>query len=163
MKYRKKPIVIEAFKWTGGEDQAEDPEWVVEKIKDGTVYFSSMDGYACVLCIKTLEGTMTAIPGDYIIKGLRGELYPCKPYIFDASYESAELAPTVEPPRGAWISVTRSLPEPGDTKYLVCCRTAKGLRSINMAWFDGTFWHGMGSMAGVTHWMPLPDLPEVGE
>lgn len=100
MKYRKKPIVVEAFKWTGGPDQTEDPEWVVEKIKDGTVYFSSMDGYACVLCIKTLEGTMTAIPGDYIIKGLRGELYPCKPDIFDASYESAETeCPTIEPPQ----------------------------------------------------------------
>lgn len=103
MKYRKKPIVVEAFKWTGGPDQTEDPEWVVEKIKDGTVYFSSMDGYACVLCIKTLEGTMTAIPGDYIIKGLRGELYPCKPDIFDASYESAETeCPTIEPPQGEW-------------------------------------------------------------
>ena len=103
MKYRKKPIVVEAFKWTGGPDQTEDPEWVVEKIKDGTVYFSSMDGYACVLCIKTLEGTMTAIPGDYIIKGLRGELYPCKPDIFDASYESAETeCPTIEPPQGKW-------------------------------------------------------------
>lgn len=63
----------------------------------------------------------------------------------------------------SWISAFDKLPEAdSDTKYLVCCKTVKGLRSINLAWFDGSFWHGMGSMAGVTHWMPLPDLPEVG-
>ncbi len=71
-------------------------------------------------------------------------------------------APTIPLPQPAWISISRYRPEAdSDTKYLVCCRTAKGLRSINLAWFDGSFWHGMGSMAGVTHWMPLPDLPEV--
>ncbi len=64
------------------------------------------------------------------------------------------------PMKNTWINTTDRLPEPGDIKYLVCCRTAKGLRSINMAWFDGHTWHGMGSMANVTHWMILPDLPD---
>jgi hypothetical protein len=63
--------------------------------------------------------------------------------------------------RDVWISVTKKLPEPdSNTKYLVCCRTTKGLRSINIAWFDGSFWYSMGSMAVVTHWVPLPELPE---
>lgn len=63
-----------------------------------------------------------------------------------------------------WIPVTERLPEADpDTKYLVACKTKSGRQSINMAWFDGRFWHGMGSMAGVTHWMPLPDPPEVQE
>lgn len=61
-----------------------------------------------------------------------------------------------------WISVTEKLPEAdSNMKYIVCCRTVKGIRSINMAWYDGRFWHGMGSMSGVTHWMPLPELPEL--
>lgn len=85
MKYRKKPVIIDAFKWTGGPDQTEDPVWIVERIKAGTVYFA--DGR---MHIETLEGTMAANSGDYIIKGVKGELYPCKPDIFAATYEAVE-------------------------------------------------------------------------
>lgn len=88
MKYRKKPVVIEAFRWTGGPDQTEDPVWIVERIQDGSVFFA--DGR---LHIKTLEGTMAADVGDYIIKGVKGELYPCKPDIFAATYEAVEEPP----------------------------------------------------------------------
>jgi len=78
--------------------------------------------------------------------------------------QAVEETPGIPLTRCGWISISQYRPEAdSDTKYLVCCRTAKGLRSINLAWFDGRDWHGMGSMAGVTHWMPLPDLPEVGE
>lgn len=59
-----------------------------------------------------------------------------------------------------WISVDERLPPLG-LKNIVCCQTKTGHRSINLAWFDGQSWHGTGSMAGVTHWMPLPELPEV--
>jgi len=101
-KYRKKPIVIEAFKWTGGHDQTEDPEWIVECLKSGRVsvcketetleyYDGSADPVSHVvgvwLEIETLEGTTRADQGDYIIKGIKGEIYPCKPDIFEASYE----------------------------------------------------------------------------
>lgn len=65
-------------------------------------------------------------------------------------------APTVTPQ--PWISVTDRLPA-DEEKYLVCCCTAKGIRNINLAWCDHAYWHGMGSMSGVTHWMPLPELP----
>lgn len=58
-----------------------------------------------------------------------------------------------------WISVSDFLPAAG-VRVLVATKPKKGPRSINLAyWLDGSF-HGMGSMAGVTHWMPLPDLPE---
>lgn len=60
-----------------------------------------------------------------------------------------------------WISADKQVPEANDNiKYLVCCQTVKGIRSVNMAWYDGSHWHGMGSMSGVTHWMTLPELPE---
>lgn len=85
-KYRKKPVVIEAFKWTGGHDQTEDPKWIVEAIENGTVDIkSTTDGL--YLYIKTLEGIMEASQGDYIIKGIQGEIYPCKPDIFEQTYE----------------------------------------------------------------------------
>ena len=85
MKYRKKPIVIEAFKWTGGSDQSEDPEWIVDAIYKGDAYFDA--GY---IMLKTLEGVMRVSPGDYIIKGVSGEIYSCKHYIFEATYELEE-------------------------------------------------------------------------
>ena len=88
--WRKKPIVIEAFCWTGGPDQTEDPEWCVEAMKVGKVYFTLSGTPDCRLNIHTLEGVMVANPGDFIIKGVAGEIYPCKPKIFAATYEPAE-------------------------------------------------------------------------
>lgn len=73
-KYRKKPIVIEAVQWF--------PGLVVEGVLDaGEGYFD--DRYY----IKTLEGNMIVSPGDWIITGVKGEKYPCKPDIFEATYE----------------------------------------------------------------------------
>lgn len=89
MKYRKKPVVIEAFKWTGDHEQSEDPEWIVDKIKSGEVWIGR-DRKKTEIYIETLEGVMRGQRGDYIIKGLKGEIYPCKPDIFEASYEPAE-------------------------------------------------------------------------
>lgn len=89
-KYRKKPVVIDAFKWTGGHDQTEDPEWIVEAIKKGEVWFIGNGTERVALQIDTLEGVMTANRGDYIIRGIQGEIYPCKPDIFEATYEVVE-------------------------------------------------------------------------
>lgn len=89
MKYRKKPVVIEAFRWTGGIDQKEDPEWIVDAIRNGTVFFGEKADGARDMFIETLEGTHKALPGDYIVRGVKGELYPCKPDIFEATYEKA--------------------------------------------------------------------------
>jgi len=87
MLYRKKPVVIETFKWTGGHDQTEDPEWIVNAIKDGIVRFENQGTEDVAMLIDTLEGTHKANQGDYIIKGIAGELYPCKPDIFEKTYE----------------------------------------------------------------------------
>lgn len=92
-KYRKKPVVIEAFKWTGGHDQTEDPTWIVEALKTGeATIVGTSDMKVCVMQIKALEGTMTASPGDYIIKGVQGEICPCKPDIFEKTYVSVDEA-----------------------------------------------------------------------
>lgn len=82
--FSKKPVVIEAFQWTGGITQTKDPEWIVAAIRagDAEIIFPT-------LRIKTLEGVMAASPGDWIIKGIKGELYPCKDEIFKATYEPA--------------------------------------------------------------------------
>jgi hypothetical protein len=79
MKFRKKPIVIEAMQWTGNNAQA-----------IGAFASSSTRGFRIEkhgIIISTLEGEMTANVGDWIIKGVVGEFYPCKPGIFKAIYE----------------------------------------------------------------------------
>lgn len=87
--YQKKPVIINAFQWTGDEKQMEDPQWIVDAIKNGDVYFKNEGTPEIELMIKTLEGEMTASRGDYIIKGVKGELYPCKPDIFEMTYDKA--------------------------------------------------------------------------
>ncbi|MCY6957860.1 hypothetical protein [Clostridium brassicae] len=82
MKYRKKPVVIEACKFVVG---SLAPDWYAEEVKKGNI----IDNKNCSgeIQIITLEGVMKAKEGDYIIKGVNGELYPCKPDIFEKTYE----------------------------------------------------------------------------
>lgn len=90
MKFRKKPIVIEAFKV---EQRALWPEWFHAAVSVNHVITHGMGkfGEGPVYCeITTLEGVMRADDGDWIIQGVKGELYPCKPDIFAATYEKAE-------------------------------------------------------------------------
>ena len=79
-RYRKKPIEIDAIRWTGRNESA------VLAFCDGTAWVK--DG---VLRINTLEGLHIAGIGDYIIRGIKGECYPCKADIFDATYERVEM------------------------------------------------------------------------
>ena len=88
-KWRKLPVIIDAFMWTGGPDQTEDPEWIIDAMHSGTVYFENEGTPYCCMLIKTLEGKMRGSQGDYIIKGVNGEIYPCKPEIFEKTYEPA--------------------------------------------------------------------------
>lgn len=85
MKYRKKPVVIEAIQWTG--ENVDEVNTFVEN----ECFFSTESGESYMdvaLTIFTLEGFMKASVGDYIIKGVQGEFYPCKPDIFEATYEA---------------------------------------------------------------------------
>lgn len=87
MKYRKKPVVIDAYRLPlAGEDvPASFEAWC-----DEVGFHDFESGRDETLLIPTLEGTMTASPGDWIIKGTAGEFYPCKPGIFAAIYEAVE-------------------------------------------------------------------------
>ena len=86
--YRKKPVVVEAVQWTG-ENHAEMCEFIDPEA------FEIIPRIGLV--IHTLEGDHHASPGDYIIKGVNGEFYPCKPDIFAKTYESSTLTPPNEP------------------------------------------------------------------
>jgi hypothetical protein len=81
MKYRKKPVVIDAFKFRV--DNC--PDWFMDQVTSRQI--TTFTDY-CL--INTLEGTMTGNNGDFIIKGINGEIYPCKPDIFLKTYEVAE-------------------------------------------------------------------------
>ena len=131
MKYRKKPVVIEAYQT--------DKE----------------------LDIETLEGTMHANVGDYIITGVRGEKYPCKPDIFEQTYEPID-APTASP----WHRVEEELPD--DTRDVLAVRrygndlekqeVIVAHLSVIMEMERGfdKWWNA----TNITHWMPFPEPPK---
>lgn len=84
-KYRKKPVVIEARRFTGFDNGPNAcPSYLAGWMAEAVV--SNQKGK---LIIHTLEGDMTAELGDWIIKGVNGEFYPCKPDIFEKTYEEA--------------------------------------------------------------------------
>lgn len=89
-KYRKKPLIIEAEQLTRGYAES-TIMWIQEN--GGKITEFNLGEFAedsCYIEIKTLEGVITASEDDYIIKGIQGEFYPCKPDIFNASYEKVE-------------------------------------------------------------------------
>lgn len=90
-KFRKKPVVIEAFRL--GESW---PDWFADKVSEMIVVTFNRDGRyrggPDGAIIETLEGPMRAENGDWIIKGIQGELYPCKPAIFEETYEPVDAA-----------------------------------------------------------------------
>lgn len=90
MKYRKKPVVIEAVPareliYCFKSDWQSLPEWAQKAYESGTIVGITDDGFT----IKTLEGDHFAHRDDMVIQGVKGELYPCKPDIFHATYEDA--------------------------------------------------------------------------
>lgn len=104
-KYRKKPVVIQAMQWRGGPSEASDViDWVLaegetsarwhepqpETTVRGKVVREAVPEF---IAIDTLEGVMRATPGDYIIRGVQGEFYPCKPDIFAKTYDVTEVGP----------------------------------------------------------------------
>lgn len=98
MKYRKKPVVIDAFQYDGDLKGSNGkyyvPDWAVTAFHEGAMYYDSLSAETSSiftkpleLFIKTLEGKHHVSVGDYVIQGVQGELYPCKPDIFEKTYE----------------------------------------------------------------------------
>ncbi|KKN71184.1 hypothetical protein LCGC14_0423470 [marine sediment metagenome] len=87
MKFRKKPIVIEAMQTDGTIPTANAIRaWSNDQVRDHWIG----GGRGVAFNVPTLEGTMLASPGDWIIRGIHGEYYPCKPEIFAATYDLVE-------------------------------------------------------------------------
>ena len=140
MKYRKKPVVIEAVQWTG-ENHAEMCEFIDPEV------FEIIPRVGLV--IHTLEGDHHASPGDYIIKGVNGEFYPCKPDIFAKTYESATLTPPNEPL--TLISMSDEIP-PDNERVLVYrpCMVDSDTGPYSVQW-------GWAAKRDGSHWARLPD------
>lgn len=85
MKYRKKPVVIEAVQWKG--DNLQEIDTLAGGFQKGAREYEQ-DFISDDLIIHTLEGDMKARKGDWIIRGIKNELYPCKSDIFEQTYES---------------------------------------------------------------------------
>ena len=95
-KYKKKPVVIEAFQMTRDRrwNNLEWPEWLhaawqKDKGVEGSVWVDDDDPTGNRLVCGTLEGTCHIDQDDWIIQGVEGEIYPCKPSIFDKTYDPA--------------------------------------------------------------------------
>jgi hypothetical protein len=102
--YRKRPVVIEAVEWTNRDGSlaailALNPMAPITFAADGTA----------ALEIGTLEGTMRADVGDMIVRGMKGEVYPCKPDIFALTYEQADTDPESSPERHIAIEALQCL------------------------------------------------------
>lgn len=90
MKFRKKPVVIEAVQYTR---RFMWPDWFHEAVSANKVIVHGTGKFTnpndpCFCLIETLEGTHRCNENDWVIRGIKGELYPCKPDIFDAKYEA---------------------------------------------------------------------------
>lgn len=90
IKAKKKPVVIECIQFNGNSNKMEIEKWMGKELKcevfSDSAYEAEMGAPYFSLFIPTLEGEMRADPHDYIIKGVNGEFYPCKPDIFEKTY-----------------------------------------------------------------------------
>ena len=140
-KYRKKPVVIEAFQYDGDLKNKDGfyyvPQWAVDAFESDVMYYDSLENEPpSELFIKTLEGIHHVSVGDYVIQGIQGELYPCKPDIFRKTYEEVAISKTETTSKSCWycggieghkiVSVTAVVDEFGrelpayDTPYNYC-------------------------------------------
>jgi len=85
-RYRKRPVVIDAIRYDGPGPSLDDVfAWVRDlSVGEDAMYHTSARGFV----IRTLEGDMRVEPGDWVIRGVKGEYYPCKSDIFEATYEA---------------------------------------------------------------------------
>ncbi|WP_181335423.1 hypothetical protein [Hyphomicrobium methylovorum] len=105
MRFRKKPVVVDAVQWRGREDTNRVLNWLAQQGASIAGWlFNDTD-----ITIPTLEGNHRATPGDWIICGVKGEFYPCKPDIFEATYEHVFI------PIGLAPELTEEAPDPRST------------------------------------------------
>lgn len=84
-KYKTKPEYVDAFQWTGGPEQTEDPDWIVDAIKNHVVAIVNHNGL--LMSIVSGGNNSTARVGDWIVRDAQGNIRACKPDIFEATYD----------------------------------------------------------------------------
>lgn len=90
--FRKRPVVVEAVRWTGDEIEGGAPWWITAALRVSCGDTGSIVRSHDIVVIHAAEGTMRADPGDWIIRGVDGGLYPCRPDVFEATYEPAGVS-----------------------------------------------------------------------
>jgi hypothetical protein len=137
-KFRKKPVVIEAVQFGSRLDAewiCDIPEWLFAAMEVGAVQPGAPPEDH--LIIKTLEGNMRADPGDWIIKGVKGEIYPCKPDIFEETYQPVGIdMPTLTPEMEE--SLRQAMEEPGNIQYMRDPGPAVGGLERGKGWLERT-------------------------
>lgn len=88
--YRKKPVIVEAVQFLNGELTERCPNWLSAALNTDPNEVGSVTRIGNQVFINTLEGEMKGNNGDYIIRGVNGEIYPCKPDIFEKTYEKVD-------------------------------------------------------------------------
>lgn len=111
-RFRKKPVVIDAIQWTGNNIDEVMPFFGdLSKLPSDGIHVQPGIGHVPALghlIIPTLEGDHTALPGDWIIKGVKGEFYPCKPDIFGITYEPETTSPASAAPAAEQVTESDS-------------------------------------------------------
>jgi len=162
MKFRKKPVVIDAMQYLREENIVDVQDFVGKYLK----YDPDTNEYQ----VETLEGTSYFLTKfDWIIKGVNGEFYPCKPDIFEKTYE---LASTPQPVKeDGWIAVEDGLPEIEESVIVVTAFIDRGKPMTDtltgyMDEYGELYYLGQQDESYgwqfndcVTHWMPLPQPP----
>ncbi len=93
MKYRMKPVIVDAFKWTGDQNQTEEPEWILEAIKKKEVHFRTQGTLRQMLLD---QGSQIAQAGDYVVMDEHGDMSAYSPEGFEATYEEVEESPEAD-------------------------------------------------------------------
>jgi hypothetical protein len=150
--FRKKPVEIEAILTNTALHAAAKawdllPDWLSEAYESGIILFASD-----MVEIRTLEGRMTAHPTDWIIRGVKGEIYPCKPDIFEATYDEVKDTP------GAihWLTPNEAM----ECAAVVMQRISDGDSAIADAY---AVYHGatriQAAIMSSSHWAIEPRVP----
>lgn len=134
MKYKKKPVVVEAVQWTG--ENIMEIHSFMEPVRPQPIKgFSNSDD---LIGIETLEGLMIARKNDWIIRGVKGEYYPCKPGIFAATYESAdsEIQADARAEYGELLEQIAAIAHFGGLADMTALDAIYAVRRLTLEWFD---------------------------